>query len=116
VLKQQPSADPGQVYDGVRQGTAKFNLTSAQLLLNDTFAIEIRGGREQLGLKTISQARPTREMAARFGYELMERADGYSDSSRRMGFTSRKNRELWIRPVDSRAKGQTGRSHRGKHN
>lgn len=81
VLKQQPSADPGQVYDAVRQGyRAKFNLDLGPAFgFNDTFAIEIRGeDARQLGLKTISQAATyTPKWRPGFGYEFMERADGY---------------------------------------
>jgi osmoprotectant transport system substrate-binding protein len=46
---------------------------------NDTFAIEIRGeDARRLGLKTISQAAPyTPQWRAGFGYEFMERPDGY---------------------------------------
>src|SRR5207244_11867370 len=46
---------------------------------NDTFAIEIRGeDARRLGLKTISEAaRYTPQWRAVFGYEFMERPDGY---------------------------------------
>jgi len=46
---------------------------------NDTFAIEIRGDdARRLGLKTISQAAAhTPQWRAGFGYEFMERPDGY---------------------------------------
>jgi len=46
---------------------------------NDTFAIEIRGDdARRLNLKTISQAAPyTPNWRAGFGYEFMERPDGY---------------------------------------
>ncbi len=46
---------------------------------DDTFAIEIRGeDARRLGLKTISQAaRYTPQWRAGFGYEFMERPDGY---------------------------------------
>jgi glycine betaine/choline ABC-type transport system substrate-binding protein len=51
----------------------------APLGFNDTFAIEIRGeDARRLGLKTISQAAPyTPRWRAGFGYEFMERPDGY---------------------------------------
>jgi osmoprotectant transport system substrate-binding protein len=46
---------------------------------NDTFAIEVRGDdARRLGLKTISQAAPyAPKWRAGFGYEFMERPDGY---------------------------------------
>ncbi len=58
----------------------RFNLEVGQTFgFNDTFAIEIRGeDARRLGLKTISQAAAyTPKWRAGFGYEFMERPDGY---------------------------------------
>jgi glycine betaine/choline ABC-type transport system substrate-binding protein len=81
VLKEKPSADHEKVYDQVKTEYAeRFNLTvGAPFGFNDTFAIEIRGDdARRLGLKTISQAAPyTPKWRAGFGYEFMERPDGY---------------------------------------
>jgi len=81
VLKETPSADREKVYDQVKTEYAKrFNLTVGPPLgFNDTFAIEIRGDdARRMGLKTISQAaRYTPKWRAGFGYEFMERPDGY---------------------------------------
>jgi glycine betaine/choline ABC-type transport system substrate-binding protein len=81
ILKAQPSSDPAQVYNQVKTEYAKrFNLEVGQTFgFNDTFAIEIRGeDARQLGLKTISQAAQyTPKWRAGFGYEFMERPDGY---------------------------------------
>jgi osmoprotectant transport system substrate-binding protein len=81
ILKQQPSSDRGQVYNQVRtEYPRRFNLEVGKTFgFNDTFAIEIRGeDARRLGLKTISQAAAyTPQWRAGFGYEFMERPDGY---------------------------------------
>ena len=81
ILKQQPSSDPQQVYNQVKNEYAKlFSLDVGQPFgFNNTFAIEIRGeDARKLGLKTISQASTyTPQWRAGFGYEFMERPDGY---------------------------------------
>src|SRR5437867_1284103 len=81
ILKQKPSSDPEQVYGQVKTEYAKrFNLEVGQTFgFNDTFAIEIRGEHaRRLALKTISQASAyTPQWRAGFGYEFMERPDGY---------------------------------------
>ncbi len=81
ILKQQPSNNPEQVYNQVKSEYAKrFNLEVGKTFgFNDTFAIEIRGeDARRLGLKTISQvAAYTPQWRAGFGYEFMERPDGY---------------------------------------
>jgi osmoprotectant transport system substrate-binding protein len=81
VLKEKPSADRKEIYDEVKTKYEKqFNLeVGAPFGFNDTFAIEIRGeDARRLGLKTISQAAPyTPNWHAGFGYEFMERPDGY---------------------------------------
>ena len=81
VLKEEPSADREQVYNQVKTEYEKrFNLTLGPTFgFNDTFAIEIRGDdARRLNLKTISQAAPyAPQWRAGFGYEFMERPDGY---------------------------------------
>jgi glycine betaine/choline ABC-type transport system substrate-binding protein len=81
ILKQPPSSNPEQVYSQVKAEYAKqFNLEVGQTFgFNDTFAIEIRGeDARRLSLKTISQAATyTPKWRAGFGYEFMERPDGY---------------------------------------
>jgi glycine betaine/choline ABC-type transport system substrate-binding protein len=80
VLKQAPHGSE-EVYSQVKAGYAqRFNLVIGQPFgFNDTFAIEIRGeDARRLGVKTISQAAPfTPHWRAGFGYEFMERPDGY---------------------------------------
>jgi len=81
VLKEKPNANREKVYSEVKSEYAKrFNLAvGAPFGFDDTFAIEIRGDdARRLGLKTISQAAAyTPKWRAGFGYEFMERPDGY---------------------------------------
>ena len=81
ILKQKPEGSREQVYQQVKNEYAnRFALAVGPPLgFNDTFAIEIRGeDARHLGLKTISQAaRYTPQWRAGFGYEFMERPDGY---------------------------------------
>jgi glycine betaine/choline ABC-type transport system substrate-binding protein len=81
VLKQQPSGHKAEVYRRVKDEYEKrFNLTLGPALgFDDTFAIVIRGDdARKLQLKTISQAAAyTPKWRAGFGYEFMERPDGY---------------------------------------
>jgi glycine betaine/choline ABC-type transport system substrate-binding protein len=81
VLKQQPSGDKQEVYRRVKQGyESKFGLSIGPPLgFDDTFAMVIRGDdARQLQLKTLSQAAAfTPKWRAGFGYEFMERPDGY---------------------------------------
>lgn len=81
ILKQKPEGDGEAVYRRVKNEYAeRFQLeTGAPLGFDDTFAIVIRGvDARRLGLKTISQAATyTPQWRAGFGYEFMERPDGY---------------------------------------
>jgi osmoprotectant transport system substrate-binding protein len=81
VLKQKPEGAPGNVYSEVKSEYAgRFRLEVGQPFgFNDTFAIEIRGeDARRLHLQTISQAGAyAPQWRAGFGYEFMERPDGY---------------------------------------
>src|SRR5580704_10551629 len=81
VLKQQPSRDKQEVYRRVKQGyESKFGLSVGPPLgFDDTFAMVIRGeDARHLHLKTLSEAAVfTPKWRAGFGYEFMERPDGY---------------------------------------
>jgi osmoprotectant transport system substrate-binding protein len=81
VLKQKPEGDRAQVYQSVKAEYARqFRLEVGQPFgFDDTFAIEIRGeDARRLGLRSISQAAAyTPQWHAGFGYEFMERPDGY---------------------------------------
>ena len=81
ILKQKPEGNREAVYQTVKSEYARrFDLSMGEPFgFNDTFAIEIRGeDARRLGLKTISQAAAyTPQWRAGFGYEFMERPDGY---------------------------------------
>ena len=81
ILKESPEGDRQAVYRRVqRDYESRFQLTLGPPLgFNDTFAIEIRGeDARRLHLETISQAALyAPHWRAGFGYEFMERADGY---------------------------------------
>jgi len=81
VLKEKAEGDRRSVYDRVKTEYAKrFSLALGPTFgFDDTFAIEIRGDdARRFGLKTISQAAAyARRWRAGFGYEFMERPDGY---------------------------------------
>lgn len=81
VLKENPKTNRDEVYALVKAEYHKrFSLDVGQPLgFDDTFAIEIRGHEaRQLKLTTISQAAAyTPKWRAGFGYEFMERPDGY---------------------------------------
>jgi osmoprotectant transport system substrate-binding protein len=83
VLNEDPQSNNNreEVYNRVKAEYAqRFNFAVGPTLgFNDTFAIEIRGDdARRLGLKTISQAAAyAPKWRAGFGYEFMERPDGY---------------------------------------
>jgi len=81
ILKQSPASDKKTVYDRVKaEYEKKFDLTIGPAFgFNDTFAIEVRGeDARRLHLATISQvSQYAPRWRAGFGYEFMERSDGY---------------------------------------
>lgn len=81
ILKQNAGRDRGEVYRRVqREYQYRFGLTLGPALgFNDTFAMEIRGeDARRLTLRTLSQAAAfAPRWRAGFGYEFMERPDGY---------------------------------------
>jgi osmoprotectant transport system substrate-binding protein len=81
ILKEQPSADPADVYRRVKAGYEKrFGLEVGEPLgFNNSFAMVIRGeDARRLNLKTISDiVYYAHKWQAAFGYEFMERPDGY---------------------------------------
>jgi len=82
ILKEKATGDRAQVYQQVKNEYEKrFGLTLAPPFgFNNTFAMEIRGeDARRLNLKTLSQAAGfTPQWHAGFGYEFMERPDGYT--------------------------------------
>lgn len=81
VLKESPEGSREQVFGRVKtEYASRFKLAVGRPLgFNDTFAIEIRGDdARRLHLTTISQAAAyAPHWRAGFGYEFMERPDGY---------------------------------------
>ena len=81
VLGESSSNDAADVFRRVRDGYRdRFGLAVGPLFgFNDTFAIVVRGeDARQLHLRTISDLIPlTPKWRAGFGYEFMERSDGY---------------------------------------
>ncbi len=81
ILKQAPQGTKEEVYEKVKAAyTRQFNLAIGQPLgFDDTFAMQIRGeDARKLHIQTISQAaRYAPLWRAGFGYEFMERPDGY---------------------------------------
>lgn len=86
ILKEPVASDPGAVFARVRQQYARrFGLdVMPSLGFNNTFAIVVRGeDARRFGLKTISDAaRVAPQWRAGFGYEFMERPDGYQGLAR----------------------------------
>jgi osmoprotectant transport system substrate-binding protein len=86
ILKREPITDPQEVYRQVKE--AYVNQFTVEWLrplgFNNTFAIIVRGDdARRLNLKKISDAAPyTSKWRAGFGYEFMERADGFPGLSR----------------------------------
>ena len=81
ILKQKAAGDKVEVYRRVKEEYEhRFGLTlSSPFGFNDTFAMEIRGeDARRLNIKTLSQATAfAPQWRAGFGYEFMERPDGY---------------------------------------
>jgi osmoprotectant transport system substrate-binding protein len=81
ILKQKVGGDRAEVYQRVKsEYEAHFGLTLGPPFgFNDTFAMEIRGDdARRLAVKTLSQAAAfAPQWRAGFGYEFMERPDGY---------------------------------------
>jgi glycine betaine/choline ABC-type transport system substrate-binding protein len=82
ILKQKVGGDKAEVYQRVKnEYEARLGLTLGPPFgFNDTFAMEIRGeDARRLGVKTLSQAAAfAPHWRAGFGYEFMERPDGYA--------------------------------------
>ena len=82
ILKQKVAGDKEQVYQQVKsEYETRFGLTLGPPFgFNNTFAMEIRGDdARRLKLKTLSQAAAfAPQWRAGFGYEFMERPDGYA--------------------------------------
>ena len=82
ILKEPPRGSQQEVYERVKAAYARrFRLEVAEPLgFNNTFAIVIRGeDARRLGLKSLSQAAAyTPQWRAGFGFEFLERPDGFA--------------------------------------
>jgi len=89
VLKEAPIKGEGEVLERVRQAyRRRFNLElTAPFGFNNTFAMEIRGeDARRLKVSSISEAAQfTPQWRAGFGYEFMERPDGYQGLAKTYG-------------------------------
>jgi osmoprotectant transport system substrate-binding protein len=89
ILKEKASSDRQQVYRLVKsEYERRFGLTLGEPFgFNDTFAMEIRGeDARRLNLQTLSQATVfSPQWHAGFGYEFMERPDGFQGLSAAYG-------------------------------
>jgi glycine betaine/choline ABC-type transport system substrate-binding protein len=81
ILKQEVAGDKAEVYRRVKEEyEQRFGLTlGSPFGFDDTFAMEIRGeDARRLNIRTLSQASAfAPQWRAGFGYEFMERPDGY---------------------------------------
>ena len=81
VLNESPSRDPRDLYNRVKEGYAhRFNLEVTEPLgFENTFAMVVRGeDAQRLHLRNTSDIVPYAfKMRAGFGYEFLERPDGY---------------------------------------
>jgi osmoprotectant transport system substrate-binding protein len=91
ILHDPLEADPTAVYERVRsEYQRRFGLEVLPSLgFNNTFAIVVRGeDARRLHLKTISDAAPfAHEWRAGFGYEFMERPDGFKGLAETYGLS-----------------------------
>jgi osmoprotectant transport system substrate-binding protein len=89
ILRDPIDSDPSAVFERVQSEYRKRFLLEVMpsLGFNNTFAIVIRGkDARRLGLKTISNsARYTPQWRGGFGFEFMERPDGYAGLARAYG-------------------------------
>ena len=88
VFKDPVDTNPARVFERVRQHYAEVGLTLLQPLgFENTFAILVRGeDARKYGLKTIEDAAVrTPSWQAGFGYEFLQRADGYPGLAAKYG-------------------------------
>jgi osmoprotectant transport system substrate-binding protein len=89
VLNESPTADPHDVYNRVKQGYAqRFNLEVTEPLgFENTFAMVVRSeDAQRLHLRNTSDIVPySPKMRAGFGYEFLERPDGFRGWSQLYG-------------------------------
>jgi osmoprotectant transport system permease protein len=92
IFKEPPDTDPRRVFESVRSRYASAGLTLLDPLgFENTFAILVRGDdAARLKLKTIEDAAPhASQWQAGFGYEFLQRADGYPGLAKTYGLSFR---------------------------
>lgn len=98
ILKQKNSTDPQEVFELVKKEYEKNwqLLWLPPLGFNNSFAVIVRPDEaKKHGLKNISDLVKVQEnFRAGFGYEFMERADGYQGMSRHYGFKFKQNPKI----------------------
>jgi osmoprotectant transport system permease protein len=79
IFNQPAATDADLVFNQVRERYAAIGITALPRLgFNNTFAILVRrADAERLGLKTISDLNRVKDWRAGFGYEFLERPDGF---------------------------------------
>jgi osmoprotectant transport system substrate-binding protein/osmoprotectant transport system permease protein len=90
IFHEAPNTDPRQVFEAVRHRYAGAGVTLLEPLgFENTFAILIRGeDARRLNLRTIADAVPhAGTWQAGFGYEFLQRADGYPGLAKAYGLT-----------------------------
>jgi glycine betaine/choline ABC-type transport system substrate-binding protein len=87
ILKRSPIADRARVLSEVRDRYGEAGLEwLAPLGFENTFALVVRGeDAERLGMRKISDLAGHPEWRAAFGYEFMEREDGFAGLARTYG-------------------------------
>ncbi len=92
ILKRPPIADPKQVLAEAREAYAKDGLEwLSPFGFDNTFAIVVRGAdADRLGLRSISGLAAHTDWRAGFGYEFMERSDGFRGLAKVYGLAFRK--------------------------
>ena len=93
ILKHPPGPDREQLLRELRAEYAAAGVEWLQPLgFENTFAIIVRGDEaRRLGLRNISDLASRREFRAAFGYEFMERADGFPGLAKVYGITFRQS-------------------------
>jgi glycine betaine/choline ABC-type transport system substrate-binding protein len=91
ILKRPPVSDPKRVLAETREAYANDGLEwLAPLGFDNTFALVVRGAdAERLGVRRISDLASHPEWRAGFGYEFMERPDGFRGLAKTYGLAFR---------------------------
>jgi osmoprotectant transport system permease protein len=90
IFREPPDTDSRRVFEAVRTRYASAGLTLLEPLgFENTFAILVRGDdAKRFGLRSIEDVAPlAREWQAGFGYEFLQRADGYPGLAKTYGLS-----------------------------